>query len=389
MQQSRLEVADILKEYAREFIQLYRVTATSILQVMNAILRCRTAALGGHVSACKDCGTVDQSYNSCRNRHCPKCLGSKTAKWMEDRRSELLPVPYFHAVFTLPHEFNPLALRNKKILYDILFKAAWETLKEVAANPKHLGAQIGAFGILHTWNQKLELHPHIHFVCTGGGLSSDKKRWIASKSAKFFAPVGVLQKVYRGKFIDYLKQAYYSDKLSLEGSTADLQNPEIFEQLLNRACSKLWNVYCKPPLQGETATLKYLSSYTHRIAISNHRLVSLENGKVTFSYRDSADGCKRKNLSIAAVEFIRRFMLHILPKNFYRIRHFGFLSNAHRSRNLDCARELLHLKKPETITAEPEGLSCATCSHCKSNNLVVLSKIDPIRDSTFNFWDSS
>jgi hypothetical protein len=309
---------------------------------------------------------------------------------MEERSRELLPVPYFHAVFTLPHEFNPVALRNKRIVYDILFRAAWETLQEVAENPKHLGAQIGAFGILHTWNQKLELHPHIHFVCTGGGLSEDKKRWINSKNSKFFAPIRVLQKLFRGKFIDYLKQAYYTEKLLFEGSTKELRDATKFEHLLTRACSNRWNVYCKPPLQGETETLKYLSSYTHRIAISNQRLLSLEDGNVTFSYRDSADGCTRKHMTITAVEFLRRFMLHIVPKNFYRIRHFGFLSNSHRRKNLALVRGLLHLTSSEVKTDKCEQISKKSCSHCGSINLAtyaeihVSTKLQPI-----HYWDSS
>ena len=402
MQRCHLEVADILKEHGGEFLRRCQVTATSVLDVMGAILQCRTAALGGHLSVCLDCGKSHQSYNSCRNRHCPKCLGSKTAEWMEKRSKELLPIPYFHVVFTLPHEFNPLALRNKARVYDILLRTAWQTLQEVAANPKHLGAQIGAFGILHTWNQTLQLHPHVHFVVTGGGLSKDKSRWISSRNPKFFAPVRVLQKVFRGKFIDALKQDYAAGKLSCIGSTAELNTPKTFEKLLNCACSKPWNVYCKPPLHGKTETLKYLASYTHRIAISNQRLLTLQQGEVTFSYRDSADGCQRKNMTLPAVEFIRRFMLHIVPKNFYRIRHFGFLANAYRTQHLKLAQALLIASQTPT-EHEPEHKQIPgqtaqyVCQDCGSSNLIRIPLSSPAlavvinttRTADNNYWDSS
>ncbi len=340
------EVADVVRLAGRRFIENNRHWLNRLhLKVLTAIERCRTAALGGHVDRCTACGHKAISYNSCRNRHCPRCQANARDRWIEARSRDLLPVPYAHVVFTLPHEFAPLALQNKKVAYDILFRASAETLIEVARNPERLGADIGFFSVLHTWNQKLEHHPHVHCVVPAGGLAPDRSRWIASHP-RFLLPVAVLKEVFRAKFTQALREAFRAGKLGFHGALKPLGRPKVFAELIRQTYRKEWVVYCKRPFGGAEHVLRYLGCYTHRVAISNHRLVAIHDGKVTFRWRDSAHKNKKRLMTIPAGEFLRRFLLHVLPKGFVRIRHFGILSASHRSRLLPLCRELIAADPP-------------------------------------------
>jgi hypothetical protein len=332
MSRPLLEVADLVRSAGTAFIERNRAWIRwTHIKVLLAIARCRTAALGGHIDECSRCGhRATISYNSCRNRHCPKCQTGARERWIEARRSELLPSPYVHVVFTLPPQLAPLALQNKKVIYGLLLRASAEALLEVARNPRHLGAEIGFFSVLHTWNQKLQLHPHVHCVVPAGGLSLDHTRWIRSRP-RFFLPIQVLRRVFRGKFVAALKSAFQHGQLHLSGDLALLTQPKIFAAWLRPLFRKDWIVYSKPPFGGPEYVLQYLGRYTHRVAISNHRLVSLASGQVTFRWRDSAHNNEQKVMTLSLDEFLRRFLLHLLPKGFVRIRHFGFLANCRRS----------------------------------------------------------
>jgi hypothetical protein len=327
-----LEVADLVRTVGTAFSERNRQWLRwTHLKVLLAIARCRTAALGGHIDECTRCGhRAAISYNSCRNRHCPKCQIGARERWIQARRRELLPVSYVHVVFTLPPQLASLALRNKKVIYSLLLRASAETLLEVARNPRHLGAEIGFFSVLHTWNQKLQLHPHVHCVIPSGGLSFDHTRWIRSRP-RFFLPIQVLRRVFRGKFVAGLKSAFQRGQLHLSGNLALLAQPKIFASWLRPLFRKDWIVYSKPPFGGPEYVLQYLGRYTHRVAIANHRLVSSEDGQVTFRWRDSAHNNEQKLLTLSLDEFLRRFLLHLLPKSFVRIRHFGFLANRRRA----------------------------------------------------------
>jgi Putative transposase/Transposase zinc-binding domain len=357
MSRPLLEVADLIRSAGTGFIERNRkwIRWTHI-KVLLAIARCRTAALGGHIDECTRCGhRATISYNSCRNRHCPKCQTGARERWIEARRSELLPSPYVHVVFTLPPQLAALALQNKKAIYGLLLRASAETLLEVARNPKHLGAEIGFFSVLHTWNQKLQIHPHVHCVVPAGGLSLDHTRWIRSHP-RFFLPIPVLREVFRGKFVDALKLAFQRGQLHLSGDLASLAQPKFFAAWLRPLFHKNWVVYSKPPFGGPEYVLQYLGRYTHRVAISNHRLVSLADGQVTFRWRDSADHNQQKLIPVSLDEFLRRFLLHLLPKGFVRIRHFGFLANRRRSTLLPLCFAALGTApsqtEPETSTAQ-------------------------------------
>ena len=335
----RLEVAEVFRRYGQAFRKSYgRSPAQN--RVMGALIQCRTAALGGHVQECDHCLERQVSYNSCRNRHCPKCQGSQTAQWLDAQQPHLLPVPYFHVVFTLPQLLASLALQNPGVVYGLLFQAASRTLLEVAANPRHLGAKIGFLAVLHTWGQNLHHHPHIHCVVPAGGLSPDGSRWVSS-SSHFFLPVRVLSRLFRGKFLALLHKAFEDGRLRFHGSLQSLAHSPTFTRLLSRARSTEWVVYAKPPFGGPDTVLKYLARYTHRVAISNHRLLSLEAAAVTFRYKDYARGRRLRVLRLEATEFIRRFLLHVLPTRFVRIRRYGLLANAQRERKLAQCRELL------------------------------------------------
>src|SRR5438874_11688139 len=334
-----VEVADIIRAAGESFFQSSQKWFTWLhLKVSNAILRCRTPALGGHVDACSACGHQAISFNSCRNRHCPKCQANARDRWLEAREKELLPTRYVHVVFTLPRQLSPLALQNKREIYTLLFRASAETLIEVARDPKHLGAEIGFFSVLHTWNQKLQHHPHVHCVVPAGGLAPDHSRWIDSQR-KFFLPGCVLKEVFRGKFVEGLKKLQAEHKLAFHGTLTPLQNPKALAAWLRPLFRSSWVVYSKRPFGGAQHALRYLGQYTHRLAISNHRLVALADGMVTFRWRDSAHKNKKRLMTLPVDEFLRRFLLHVLPPGFVRIRHFGFL--AHRRR-----RALLRLSLP-------------------------------------------
>lgn len=321
---ARLEVADIFRCHGEAYRQanhghLGRVER----RMMSAIELCRTAALGGHVEGCRACGTVRVAYNSCRNRHCPKCQGAVAHDWLAARASELLPVPYFHVVFTLPAELAAVAFQNKAAVYAILFKTAAETLRTIAADPRHLGAEIGLIAVLHSWGQTLTFHPHLHCIVPGGGPSLDGTRWISCRPG-FFLPVRVLSRLFRRLFLEQLLAAFESGRLHFFGEVADLAEPAAFSRLMAEARRLDWVVYAKPPFGGPKQVLSYLGRYTHRVAIANSRLLGMADGKVTFRWRDYRHHCKTKQMTLDADEFIRRFLLHTLPDGFHRIRHYVF-----------------------------------------------------------------
>ena len=347
-----LEVADLIRTAGTAFIERNRRWLRwTHIKVLLAIARCRTAALGGHIDECTRCGhRTAISYNSCRNRHCPKCQTSARERWIQARRRELLPTPYVHVVFTLPPQLASLALQNKKVIYGLLLRASAETLLAVARNPRHLGAEIGFFSVLHTWNQKLQLHPHVHCVIPAGGLSPDRTRWIRSRP-RFFLSIHVLRRVFRGKFVAGLRSAFQQGQLHLSGNLALLAEPKIFTSWLRPLFRKDWIVYSKPPFGGPEYVLHYLGRYTHRVAISNHRLVSFDNGQVTFRWRDSAHNNERKLMTLSLDEFLRRFLLHLLPKGFVRIRHFGFLASRRRAQLLPLCLAALDSAAVQTETA--------------------------------------
>jgi hypothetical protein len=341
MSRPPLEVADLIRSAGAAFLKRNRKWLSwKHVKVLLAIARCRTAALGGHLDQCTRCGHRAISYNSCRNRHCPKCQTAARERWIAARQRELLPTRYVHVVFTLPPQLAALTLQNKKVIYDLLFRASAETLLEVARDPKHLGAEIGFFTVLHTWNQKLGLHPHVHCVIPAGGLSLDQTRWVKSRD-RFFLPIKVLSRVFRGKFVADLKRAWQDGRFHFHGNLALLAEPKIFAAWLRPLFRKDWVVYAKPPFGGPQYVLQYLGRYTHRVAISNHRLVSFAEGKVTFRWRDSAHHNEQKLFTLSLDEFLRRFLLHVLPKGFVRIRNFGFLANRRRAMLLPLCFHLL------------------------------------------------
>lgn len=362
------EVADVVRAGGPAFIHhcLSRFDRQH-RKVLNAIQRCRTAALGGHVDECSRCGLRTISYNSCRNRHCPKCQANARHRWVQARRTELLPVRYVHVVFTLPHELSPLALANQKTIYTLLFRLSAETLLELARDPRFLGADIGFCSVLHTWNQKLEHHPHVHSVVPEGGIALDGSRWVRPRY-NFFLPVKAMAKAFRGKFLDALKQAFAAGQLRFPGQLKNLAAPGPFAALLRQCCRHKWVVYAKRPFGGPEHVLQYLGNYTHRIAISNHRLVGLADGQVRFRWRDSAHKNKKRIMTLKVEEFLRRFFLHVLPPGFLRIRHFGFLANRQRQHRLPLCRKLLHdlgLALPTTPATETAAVrdfwSCPDC----------------------------
>jgi hypothetical protein len=336
-----LEVADIIRAQGERFLERSRSWLTwAQTKVLYAVQRCRTAALGGHRDRCVRCGRRAISYNSCRNRHCPKCQTGARDRWLAERSKELLPVPYVHVVFTLPHQLAPLAYQNKRLLYSLLFHASAATLLEVAASPAHLGAEIGFLSVLHTWGQNLQHHPHVHCVIPAGGLSADRSRWIQPRYS-FFLPRQVLREVFRGKFVAGLKRAFRQGKLGFYGDQKGLRDPKLFRALVRSLYRQDWVVYIKPPFGGPEYVLHYLARYTHRVAISNHRLISFQQGKVSFRWKDYAHGSKKRIMTLSADEFLRRFLLHVLPKGFVRIRFFGFLAHRRRAALLPVCRQLL------------------------------------------------
>jgi hypothetical protein len=374
MSRPPFEVADIIRQYGDSFIAKHRSWLTWLhLRVLYAIEFCRTATLGGHLDRCSRCGHEVISFHSCRNRHCPKCQTKARDMWLAERSKELLPVRYVHVVFTLPHELSWLALQNKKVVYDLLFRTSATTLLEIAHDPKHLGAEIGFLSVLHTWGQNLQHHPHVHCVIPAGGLSLDHQRWIHPRYA-FFLPVKVLSRVFRGKFVASLKRAFARGELAFPGSLQPLASKQTFHAFLRPLFHQDWVVYAKRPFGGPKHVLHYLARYTHRVAISNHRLVSVANGQVTFRWKDYAHGGKRRKMTLTAEEFLRRFMLHVLPRGFVRIRFFGFLANRRRKQLLSLAQQLLGAsaqRRPEPSTSTETPTSIWRCPHCNGPMMLI------------------
>jgi predicted Zn-ribbon and HTH transcriptional regulator len=365
-----VEVADVIRAAGDSFHERsWRWLTWFHLKVLNAILRCRTAALGGHADACSKCGHEAFSFNSCRNRHCPKCQANARDRWLQAREKELLPTRYVHVVFTLPRHLSPLALQNKREIYALLFRASAETLIEIARDPEHLGAEIGFFSVLHTWNQKLQHHPHVHCIVPAGGLAPDHSRWIDSQR-KFFLPVDALKEVFRGKFVDGLKTLHAEQKLVFHGALAWLRCRKAFAAWLRPLFRSRWVVYAKRPFGGAQHALRYLGQYTHRVAISNHRLVALADGMVTFRWRDSAHKNKKRLMTLPVDEFLRRFLLHVLPPGFVRIRHFGLMAHRRRGESLPLCLQLLAQSGRVPDEAEPEEKTGSSprplwmCPHC-------------------------
>jgi hypothetical protein len=374
MNRPPFEVADIIRQYGNSFIANNRSWCTWLhLRVLYAIEFCRTATLGGHLDRCSRCGHEAISFHSCRNRHCPKCQTNARDKWLAERSKELLPVSYVHVVFTIPHKLSWLALQNKKVVYDLLFRTSAATLLEVAADPKHLGAEIGFLSVLHSWGQNLQHHPHIHCVVPSGGLSPDHQRWIHPRYP-FFLPVKVLSRVFRGKFVAGLKRAFHQGKLVFPGSLQPLATEKAFRAFLRPLFRQDWIVYAKRPFGGPEHVLHYLARYTHRVAISNHRLLSVADGKVTFRWKDYAHGSKQRKMTVTAEEFLRRFMLHVLPRRFVRIRFSGFLANRRRKQLLPLCQRLLDgnpQQRSETRSNETKPPASWLCPHCGGAMLLI------------------
>lgn len=370
------EVAEVFRAHQGSYLKRFGASLpTHIHKAINAIVGCRTAALGGHILECDHCGKQSQSYNSCRNRSCPKCEGGKQAQWLEEREKDLLPVHYFHLVFTLPHVLNHLVLLNQEECLKLFFDAVRKTLLKIGKSK--LKATIGFFAILHTWGQQLEFHPHLHCVLPGGGISLDGKKWIhSSKKRRYFVSQKVLSRVFRGIFIQGLKRLYRAQQLQLTSETMD------FEALLNSACRKDWVVHCKPPFGGPEVVLKYLARYTHRIAISNSRLVAVDSSSVTFRYRDYRNKQSGKLMTLSGLEFMRRFLMHVPLPGFVRIRHCGFLANRNRTKNIANIRTLLGCDAttlPGISTKNSDFTDPFQCPHCHEGTLIIIDKLLPIR----------
>jgi hypothetical protein len=394
-----LEVADVFRHYGDAYREQHDATlCTAQRRVMTAIELCRTAALGGHVEHCDQCDHQRISFNSCRNRHCPKCQSLARAQWLEDRRAELLNTQYFHVVFTLPQEIAAIAFQNKARVYGILFRAAAATLITIAADPKHLGAQVGFFAVLHSWGQNLLHHPHLHCVVAGGGLSPDGTRWISCRPG-FFLPVQVLSHLFRRLFLGYLQQAFDAGELQFFSSLEPLRERPAFLRYLAPIRYAEWVVYAKPPFAGPEEVLEYVGRYTHRVAISNNRLLDIADGKVRFRWRDYRDHNRQKTMSVSADEFIRRFLLHVLPEGFHRIRYYGLLGSRHRAQKLARCRELLGMPAPEPSDGQSErdyrdhyeqltGISLKQCPACHQGQMTIIETFDgiatrpPIQDTS-------
>ena len=369
-----LEVADVFRAAGPAWRAAHAGhISLAQLKVMSAIETCRTAALGGHIEGCEDCGHRRIAYNSCRNRHCPKCQAAAAREWLAAREDDLLPVGYFHVVFTVPAEIAEIAFHNKAVIYDLLFRAASETMLTIAADRRHLGARIGITAVLHTWGSAMTHHPHIHMVVPGGGISLDGERWISSRAA-FLLPVRVLSKLFRRLFLTRLHELHAAARLHFFGDHVELNERRAFLRYLAPLRKKKWVVYAKPPFAGPEAVLAYLSRYTHRVAISNHRLISFDETGVTFRYKDyRRDGAERqRTMTLVADEFIRRFLLHVLPQGFHRIRHYGLLASAGRKANVARARKLLAAPAPsETEELAPEPDPRPPCPCCGGRMVVI------------------
>lgn len=385
MGRNGLEVADVFRHFGQAFRDQHGASLSSERwRAVWAIERCRTAALGGHVERCGDCGYQRVAYNSCRNRNCPKCQGLARAQWLADRQAELLEVPYFHVVFTVPEPIATIAFQNQTVVYDILFRAASETLRGIAADPEHLGAEIGFLAVLHTWGQNLLHHPHLHCLVPGGGIAPDGQSWIACRPG-FFLPVTVLSRMLRGLFLHYLEKAFAAGELRFFSEHRHLHESAAFRRYLAPTRDTEWVVYAKRPFAGPAQVLEYVGRYTHRVAISNNRLVSIDGDSVCFRWKDYRDGSRQKTMSLRGGEFIRRFLIHVLPDGFHRIRYFGFLGNNHRDRKLALCRELLRMAPAEPVDPPADyrdryealtGASLRQCPHCRIGTMVVIGCIE-------------
>ncbi|QHT66167.1 IS91 family transposase [Rhodocytophaga rosea] len=368
-----LELAHILSAHLHEFMATHAVSAHKF-STLKAIEHCRTARLGGHIDACDSCGYLRISYNSCRNRHCPKCQTTNREKWIMQREADLLPVSYFHVVFTLPHSLNPLCLQYPQELYALLFKTAWSTINSFANNPKHLGAKTGMISILHTWGQNLSLHPHLHCIVPGGGISGSGHWKKARSTGKYLFPVKALSKVFRARYVSLLRSFLSANKAQVDNG--------LWKELF----AKDWVVYCKRPFLGPAQVIEYLGRYTHKVAISNHRLQSIEDGKVSFAYKDYRQEAAKKTMSLEATEFIRRFSLHILPPKFVRIRHYGILSSKAKAHDLALARQDLRVATPEkrvsdwkSICKERLGYDIDLCPCCSKGRMREILRFEAAR----------
>jgi len=390
-----LELADIFRYHGNAYRHAHDGHLGRVeRRVMSAIELCRTADLGGHSKVCTSCGLIRCAYNSCRNRHCPKCQGQARADWLAARQAELLPVPYFHVVFTLPAPVAQIAFQNKATVYVILFRAAAETLRTIAADSKHLGAEIGVVAVLHTWGQNLHHHPHLHCVVPGGGPSLDGTRWIACRPG-FFLPVRVLSRLFRRLFLEHLQIAFGSGGLGFFGELAELAEPTAFARRLAELRRVEWVVYAKPPFGGPEQVLAYLGRYTHRVAIANSRLISLTDGRVGFRWKDYRHHGKSKVMTLEAFEFIRRFLLHTLPDGFHRIRHYGLLANGYRAEKLALCRKLLAVtattENPEPVRRHREkaAMTYHLCPCC-GGTMITLGPLPRPAACCVSFWyDSS
>jgi Putative transposase/Transposase zinc-binding domain len=389
MLRPRWEVAEVFRRYGPDYRRRHADSLSrGQRRAMSAIERCRSAALGGHLERCDACGHERVAYNSCGNRHCPKCQSLARAQWLAQRRAELLPVEYFHVVFTVPEPIAAVAYQNKKVVYGILFRAASETLRTIAADPKHLGAEIGFIAVLHTWGQTLLHHPHLHCLVPGGGLASDANRWIACRPG-FFLPVRVLSRLFRRLFLQYLRAAFEAGQLQFFATLEPLGNPNTFAQYLRPLGQTEWVVYAKRPFAGAEQVLDYLARYTHRVAISNNRLLNIQDGQVTFGWKDYRHPGQPKTMTLEAEEFIRRFLLHVLPDGFMRIRHYGFLGNRHRRAKIARCRELLGVAPAMPIPSVPPsdyrdryqaltGKSLYDCPACGRGHMMRVELLAPI-----------
>ena len=385
MERPKLEVADVFRRYGEAYRQQHGASLSMAQRrVMTAFEVCRTAVLGGHLERCDQCGYERNAFNRCRDRHCPKCQSLARAQWIEDRQSELLECPYFHVVFTVPEEIGAIAYQNQEVVSGMLFQATADTLKTIAADPQHLGAEIGFFAVLHSWGQTLQFHPHLHCVVPGGGLSPDGQRWISCRP-NFLLPVRVLSRLFRRLFLEALQAAFDSGKLQFFPALEALRDRHPFVQLLERMKSCEWVVYAKRPFAGPQQVLDYVGRYTHRVAISNNRLLDIEDGHVTFQWKDYRDRDQVKTMTLPADEFIRRFLLHVLPDGFQRIRYFGFLANRYRKAKLEQCRRLLGMVTAVDLSDAPAaakdyreryeeltGVSLHQCPQCRQGRLLVI-----------------
>ena len=392
MNRPKLEVADVFRLYGEAYREKHGPSlSTAQRRVMSAIEVCRTAALGGHLEHCDSCPYERPCYDSCRDRHCPKCQSLARAEWIEKRKTEILNCEYFHVVFTLPEDLAALAYQNKDSVYSILFRAAAETLSTIAADRKHLGAEIGFFAVLHSWGQNLLFHPHLHCVVPGGGISPDGTRWLPCRPG-FFLPVRVLSRLFRRLFLTYLQESFDAGQLHFFSSLKTLHDPQAFTRCLDPVRKQEWVVYAKPPFAGPQQVVDYVGRYTHRVAISNHRIVDIDDGQVKFHWRDYRDNNQQKTMTLLAEEFIRRFLLHVLPSGFHRIRYYGFLGNRYRKDKLEHCRQLLNMTPPNESSSQPQpredyrdryerltGHSLRECPVCHRGRMIMVKLLTGVR----------